>query len=63
MGLDDEIGTLEAGKFADLLVVEGDVLADISLLQDRQNLAVVMQGGIVKAGTMAAAAPTVVPAP
>jgi imidazolonepropionase-like amidohydrolase len=63
MGLEDEIGTLEVGKLADLLVVEGDVLADIRVLQDRRNLAVVMQGGIVKAGTMAEVTPTVVPAP
>ncbi len=62
MGLDDEVGTLEAGKLADLLVVEGDVLADISILEDRNNLAVVMQNGIVKAGTMAAFTSTVVPA-
>jgi imidazolonepropionase-like amidohydrolase len=63
MGLGDEIGTLEAGKFADLLIVEGDVAADISLLEDRGNLRAVMQGGIIKAGTMAPLTPTVVPLP
>jgi imidazolonepropionase-like amidohydrolase len=48
-----EIGTLEAGKLADVLVVEGDVLADISLLERRERFLAVMQGGIVKAGSLA----------
>ena len=30
MGRGDEFGTLEAGKLADVLVVDGDVLADIA---------------------------------
>jgi imidazolonepropionase-like amidohydrolase len=63
MGIDDEVGTLEAGKLADLLVVDGDVLADIGILENRANLKAVMQGGIVKAGTMADFQPTLVPAP
>ena len=47
LGMEDEIGTLEEGKLADILVVEGDPLADISVLQDRQRLAVVMKDGAV----------------
>ena len=62
MGLEEDIGTIAEGKHADLLVVDGDVLADISLLEDRSNIVVVMQGGIVKAGQMAPFAHTVVPA-
>jgi imidazolonepropionase-like amidohydrolase len=50
MGCDKEFGTVEAGKLADLLVVDGDVLADISLLEDRRRFVAVIQGGIVKAG-------------
>lgn len=53
MGRDDEFGTLEPGKLADVLVVDGDVLADISLLEDRRRLIAVVQGGIVKAGQLA----------
>jgi imidazolonepropionase-like amidohydrolase len=53
MGRSDEFGTLEAGKLADVLVVDGDVLADISLLEDRRNFIAVMQGGLVKAGRLA----------
>jgi imidazolonepropionase-like amidohydrolase len=63
MGIDDDVGTLEAGKLADLLVVEGDVLADIARLEDRENLRIVMQGGAIKAGTAAPFQPTTVPAP
>ena len=53
MDRDDELGTLEAGKLADILVVDGDVVADISVLEDRSRFVAVMQGGIVKAGRLA----------
>ena len=53
MGRGDEIGTLEAGKLADVLVVDGDVVADISLLEQRDQFIAVMQGGVVKAGQLA----------
>lgn len=53
LGREREIGTLEAGKLADVLVVDGDVLADIALLQDRSRLMAVVQGGLLKAGTRA----------
>lgn len=60
MGRDDEFGTLEPGKLADVLVVEGDVLADISLLERRDRFIAVMQGGVVKAGRLAKPFPTIV---
>jgi imidazolonepropionase-like amidohydrolase len=50
MGRGHEFGTLEAGKLADVLVVDGDVIADISVLEDRSRFVAVMQGGVVKAG-------------
>jgi imidazolonepropionase-like amidohydrolase len=53
MGRGDEFGTLEPGKFADVLVVEGDVLAEIRILEDRSRLRAVLQGGLIKAGTLA----------
>ena len=40
-----DIGTLEAGKLADLLVVDGDPLSDISILEDSSKLLMIMQGG------------------
>jgi imidazolonepropionase-like amidohydrolase len=52
MGRASEFGTVEAGKLADLLIVDGDVLADIALLEDRKRFIAVMQGGIIKAGQM-----------
>jgi imidazolonepropionase-like amidohydrolase len=56
MGRDREFGTLEVGKLADVLVVDRDVLADISVLEDRSHFLAVMQGGIIKAGKLAGAA-------
>jgi len=53
LGRSHEIGTLEAGKLADILIVDGDVLKDISLLEKRDRFIAVMQGGIVKAGQLA----------
>ena len=52
MGRAHELGTLEKGKLADVLVVDGDVLKDISILENRDKLLAVMQGGVVKAGTV-----------
>lgn len=54
LGRSDEIGTVEPGKLADLLVVDGDVLADISVLEDRSRFLAVMQGGVIKSGRLAA---------
>ena len=53
MGRGDEFGTLEPGKLADVLVVDGDVLSDISLLQDQQRFVAVLQSGVIKAGRLA----------
>jgi imidazolonepropionase-like amidohydrolase len=40
-----EFGTIAPGKLADMLVVDGDPIADMTLLGDPANLAMVMQGG------------------
>jgi imidazolonepropionase-like amidohydrolase len=53
LGRSDEFGTLESGKLADVLVVTGNVLADIAVLQDRSRFIAVMQGGYIKAGQLA----------
>lgn len=53
LGRGHEIGTLEPGKLADVLVVDGDVVADIALLENRSRFVAVMQGGLVKAGQIA----------
>jgi imidazolonepropionase-like amidohydrolase len=45
MGLGAEVGTLRAGMLADLLVVDGDPLADIGVLEDRARLRLIMKDG------------------
>lgn len=52
MGRGDEFGTLEVGKQGDVLVVDGDVVADISILEDRDRFLAVMQSGVIKAGQL-----------
>jgi imidazolonepropionase-like amidohydrolase len=52
MGRSDEFGTVQVGKFADLLIVDGDVLADIAILEDRSRFIAVMQAGVIKAGKL-----------
>ena len=43
----DRIGTVEAGKLADIIVVEGDPLAEIGLLQDVNKIKMVILEGTV----------------
>jgi len=43
--LDKYIGTLEVGKLADVVVVKGDILADISNIVDQTNIQLVLKGG------------------
>jgi imidazolonepropionase-like amidohydrolase len=46
-GLADRIGTVEEGKQADLVIVDGDPLADISVLTDADRIRVVVREGEV----------------
>jgi imidazolonepropionase-like amidohydrolase len=52
MGREQEFGTLAAGKLADVLIVDGDVVADIALVEDRSRFIAVLQGGVLKAGQL-----------
>jgi len=45
IGLDREIGTLEAGKLADIIAVEGNPLKDIRVLQDKKRIQMIMKEG------------------
>ena len=42
---ESQIGTVEVGKCADLLLVKGDPLKDIALFQNRDNLLAILQDG------------------
>jgi imidazolonepropionase-like amidohydrolase len=52
LGLDYLIGTVEPAKLADLLVVDGDPLDDISVLLDPDRIHLVLQGGEPVAGAV-----------
>lgn len=43
--LNQKLGTLETGKLGDLLVVNGDPLADIKVLQDKDRLVAILKDG------------------
>lgn len=45
LGGGDELGAIEAGRLADLLVVDGDPSIDIGLLRDSGNLRAIMKDG------------------
>jgi len=45
MGRGEELGQLRAGFLADLIVVDGDPLEDIAVLQDRERINLVMKDG------------------
>ncbi|WP_406315725.1 amidohydrolase family protein [Streptomyces sp. NBC_00118] len=56
LGVDDRLGTLTAGRVADLVLCDGDPLADIGVLGDPANIVCVVQGGVVRKDLIGAAA-------
>ncbi len=64
LAMDDsgDLGTLEEGKLADLILVNGDVLADVSLLSGPENVALVMKDGAIQKISPALAAQESAPA-
>jgi len=54
IGIDDRVGTIEPGKLADLVLVRGNPLSKIALLQDRERIIGVMQAGTFVAGPLTA---------
>jgi imidazolonepropionase-like amidohydrolase len=53
LGMEREIGTIEKGKRADLVVIAGDPLDDVRVLQDVARVALVMKGGEIAANRLA----------
>jgi imidazolonepropionase-like amidohydrolase len=45
MGMGDELGQVKPGFLADLLLVDGDPVADVTVLQDRRRLRAIMKDG------------------
>ncbi len=57
----DEMGQVKPGNYADLILVDGNPIADIDVLQDHSKLNVIMINGRVhKAGRKEFVAPPVV---
>jgi imidazolonepropionase-like amidohydrolase len=52
IGIQDQVGTIEKGKLADLLLFEGNPLRRIDLLRDRSRIIGVMQAGKFAAGPL-----------
>jgi imidazolonepropionase-like amidohydrolase len=50
IGLEDQIGTVQPGRLADLVVVDGDVLAEPEVLLDQSRIWAVLQLGELVAG-------------
>lgn len=46
-GILDKTGTLEIGKFADMIAVKGNPLEDVKILQRKENIKFVMKGGVI----------------
>ena len=52
LGMEKELGSIEAGKLADLIVVDGDPLQDVRVLQDSSRISFVMKGGEILKSTL-----------
>jgi len=50
LGLENELGTVEEGKVADMVLVGGNPLDDIDVLLDQESICLVMQGGKIVKG-------------
>ncbi len=49
IGRGADLGTIEKGKLGDLVVVDGDPLADVTILQKPERIALVVKGGDIAA--------------
>ncbi|MDA1127179.1 MAG: amidohydrolase family protein [Chloroflexi bacterium] len=46
IGEEKNIGTVQAGRYADFLVVDGDPLTDIGVIRNKDRIMMVMKGGV-----------------
>lgn len=47
-GLECAIGTIEKGKLADIIIVDGDPVKDIKILQEKDAIKLVMKEGTIE---------------
>jgi imidazolonepropionase-like amidohydrolase len=53
LGLDHEVGTIEEGKRADILVVGGNPLEDMALFRDEAKIEIIIKDGVIIRGGIA----------
>jgi imidazolonepropionase-like amidohydrolase len=47
LGISDKVGTIEEGKIADLLIINGNPLDDITILLDKNNIETIIKEGVI----------------
>ena len=52
MNMGDELGLIKEGYLADILLVEGDTTKDVTLLQNKENIKIIMKDGEVYKNTL-----------
>jgi imidazolonepropionase-like amidohydrolase len=58
--LDQNVGTLEVGKLADVVIVDGDIVGDIRKIADPTNVKLVLKGGRAAKNTFDVRVPLIV---
>lgn len=47
MGMGDELGLVKIGYLVDLLLIDGDFIEDVIILQNKVNISLIMKDGDV----------------
>lgn len=61
LGIDNAVGTVEAGKLADLVVTDVNPLDDIAALARPEHIRMVLQAGSIRKDTLSAASRSLIP--
>jgi imidazolonepropionase-like amidohydrolase len=48
LGWENKLGTIEKEKLADMIIIDGDPLKDIKILQNKQKILKVMKDGKIE---------------